>query len=152
MLLGGLWHGAAWNFVLWGAFHGVILILYRIISQWNAKRKKQIKINSLISIIIMFNLTLIGWFFFRANSIEQINYFVHNIFVIDFFQHLVSIRNLVLITVLPLLIVQLLQHYSGNLLILTKLPLLVVCLVYVIFLAGIFIFNTASTEFIYFQF
>ena len=30
MLLGGLWHGAAWNFVIWGAFHGLILVLYRL--------------------------------------------------------------------------------------------------------------------------
>ena len=32
MLLGGLWHGAAWNFVLWGAYHGGVLVLYRAVN------------------------------------------------------------------------------------------------------------------------
>jgi len=37
MLLGGLWHGAAWTFVLWGAFHGFILVLYRVLAGWKEK-------------------------------------------------------------------------------------------------------------------
>ncbi len=37
MLLGGLWHGAAWTFVLWGAFHGFILVAYRVLSGWKQR-------------------------------------------------------------------------------------------------------------------
>lgn len=152
MLLGGLWHGAAWNFVFWGAFHGSILIIYRVISQWNEKRKQPIRINYFISILIMFNITLLGWFFFRVNSIDQIIYFSSNIVVPDFLQHLVSLRVLILITI-PLLIIQLIQHRSNDLLFMTKLPTPILCIVYVLMLVGIFIFNTnQSIEFIYFQF
>ena len=34
MVLGGLWHGAAWTFVLWGVFHGMLLVAFRLFSDW----------------------------------------------------------------------------------------------------------------------
>ncbi len=76
MLLSGLWHGAAWTFVLWGAYHGMLLVGYRLIS-----KKKSGPVNEkaslplpvyLIRIVIMFQLVCFGWLLFRAESIGQV--------------------------------------------------------------------------------
>jgi alginate O-acetyltransferase complex protein AlgI len=67
MLLGGLWHGAAWSFVFWGDFHGFLLALERAIGKrslfWWAPRPVQQAGT--------FLLVLIAWVFFRAPSFDQ---------------------------------------------------------------------------------
>jgi len=68
MLLGGLWHGAAWNFIIWGIFHGIVLSVER------AARVVAAQKGSLLSIlqsIITFNLVCLSWIFFRSINIEQ---------------------------------------------------------------------------------
>jgi alginate O-acetyltransferase complex protein AlgI len=62
MLLGGLWHGAGWTFLLWGAYHGALLIFYRVFrQQWDAM---------LFGIRrgLTFLLTVFGWILFRSDS------------------------------------------------------------------------------------
>jgi len=60
MLIGGLWHGANWTFVVWGAYHGLLLAVHRRFArQWDAL-PRMIKQPS------MFLLVLIGWVFFRS--------------------------------------------------------------------------------------
>ena len=74
MLLGGLWHGAAWTFVAWGAFHGLIITLTHYFSQlkvfavFNQQPSKAI---TLFKWAITFYLTLIGWVFFRAADLSM---------------------------------------------------------------------------------
>jgi D-alanyl-lipoteichoic acid acyltransferase DltB (MBOAT superfamily) len=69
MLLGGLWHGANWTFVMWGAYHGLILIL----NHWmNAFFHNRIHLPSIVKILIVFHLALIGWIFFRAESLTDV--------------------------------------------------------------------------------
>ena len=63
-LISGLWHGAAWNFVFWGAFHGFFLIADRLFLLKFYKA-----IGKIPSIIITFFIVLIGWVFFRAENI-----------------------------------------------------------------------------------
>jgi alginate O-acetyltransferase complex protein AlgI len=60
MLLGGLWHGASWNFVVWGAYHGLLLSIHR---RWSGIWDRQ---PQLLQQGFMFLLTVIGWVFFRA--------------------------------------------------------------------------------------
>lgn len=81
MLLGGLWHGAAWNFVIWGGYHGSILILHRILkSKINIFNQDNIFILYAKS-ILMFQLTCLGWVFFRAQSADHILQILHEIFL-----------------------------------------------------------------------
>jgi alginate O-acetyltransferase complex protein AlgI len=62
MLLGGLWHGAAWTFVAWGAYHGLLLAVYRRwAATWDA-------LPVAIRRVSMFVLVVVGWVFFRATS------------------------------------------------------------------------------------
>jgi alginate O-acetyltransferase complex protein AlgI len=60
MLLGGLWHGAAWTFVVWGAYHGTLLSLYRRWPSWWDRRPAWAQRTG------TFFLVVIGWTFFRA--------------------------------------------------------------------------------------
>jgi len=73
MLLGGLWHGAAWNYILWGAYQGIILSIHRIFS--SDAKVEQSSINSTLKIVLFFSITCYGWLLFRANSFEQISTF-----------------------------------------------------------------------------
>jgi len=62
MLIGGLWHGAAWNFVVWGALHGVCLAFERL----RAKRAAYGWLPAPARVAVTFTIVLVGWVFFRA--------------------------------------------------------------------------------------
>ncbi len=70
MLLGGLWHGAAWTFVVWGAFHGLILIVYRALAGKRDAADRPL-LARLPAILVMFHLVCLSWLLFRAESIQQ---------------------------------------------------------------------------------
>ncbi|MFO0926930.1 MAG: MBOAT family O-acyltransferase [Gemmataceae bacterium] len=62
MLIGGLWHGADWVFVLWGGYHGLLLVLYRLGGRpWN-------RLPVVVRRTAMFVLVVIGWVLFRAGA------------------------------------------------------------------------------------
>jgi alginate O-acetyltransferase complex protein AlgI len=72
MLLGGLWHGASWNFVIWGGIHGGMLVIERAQGK-DAFYKKMPKT---IRIIITYFIVIMAWVFFRtANLPEALLYF-----------------------------------------------------------------------------
>ncbi|MDX2287565.1 MAG: MBOAT family O-acyltransferase [Hyphomicrobiaceae bacterium] len=64
MLLGGLWHGASWTFVLWGALHGVALGINHLIGRW----PPAYGLASLAGWITTMSVVLVGWFLFRAGD------------------------------------------------------------------------------------
>ncbi|RJQ24005.1 MAG: MBOAT family protein [Nitrospiraceae bacterium] len=61
-LIGGLWHGASWMFIIWGAFHGIGITVHRI---W---QQKGYKMNKALAWILTFNFINITWIFFRAKK------------------------------------------------------------------------------------
>ena len=78
MLLGGLWHGAAWNFVYWGAYHGVLLVAYNLLNEKGAS----IRLNfaNLMKGLLMFHLVCLGWLLFRAQNMTTVFVFLESIF------------------------------------------------------------------------
>ena len=64
-VLGGIWHGAGWTFVLWGMLHGFALVVHR------AWQKLGFKMNTLLAWFITFNFINIAWVFFRALNFES---------------------------------------------------------------------------------
>jgi alginate O-acetyltransferase complex protein AlgI len=64
MLLGGLWHGASWNFVIWGAFHGLLLGIERGFG----KKPLYFFLPKFLRIAVTYGLVLLAWVFFRADS------------------------------------------------------------------------------------
>lgn len=75
MLLGGLWHGAAWTFVIWGAYHGALLVSYHWLSG------KGFSTPAPIARVITFLLVVIGWVFFRAHDLHMAGDVLHQMFV-----------------------------------------------------------------------
>lgn len=79
MLLGGLWHGAGWAFVIWGFYHGILLAVHRVWSRSRfsrpvarsgvAKPEWISRLKSAGFILLFFVLTCIGWLFFRAGTV-----------------------------------------------------------------------------------
>lgn len=74
MLLGGLWHGAAWNFVLWGAYQGGLLAVQRALPSFKPPRGATAFVRVLTT-LFFFHLVCYGWLLFRAQSFAQIDSF-----------------------------------------------------------------------------
>jgi alginate O-acetyltransferase complex protein AlgI len=70
MLLGGLWHGASWNFVIWGGYHGALLSLERLLRGDRPVREGWSWLYP-VKAIVTFGLVMIGWVFFRAADLPQ---------------------------------------------------------------------------------
>ena len=68
MLLGGLWHGASWNFIFWGGLHGVALVLDKMFNSFFGKFIPKTKFSRMIGIIITFHFVCFGWIFFRSTT------------------------------------------------------------------------------------
>ncbi|MDH3606911.1 MAG: MBOAT family protein [Acidimicrobiia bacterium] len=72
MLLGGLWHGAAWTFVVWGGLHGVYLAAHRSLRHKSPKAADDpFTLSDLVPTIVTFHLVTLSWIFFRADSFSQ---------------------------------------------------------------------------------
>jgi D-alanyl-lipoteichoic acid acyltransferase DltB (MBOAT superfamily) len=72
MLLGGLWHGAAWNYVLWGAYHGLLLVVFRpAFLRAFAERLPAQGAVRVLRRLAFFHLTCLGWALFRAESLSD---------------------------------------------------------------------------------
>jgi alginate O-acetyltransferase complex protein AlgI len=75
MLVGGLWHGASWTFVVWGAYHGLLLAVHRRFSaKWDA-------LPASLKQPLMFLLVIVGWVFFRAADFAMAVTILHTMFV-----------------------------------------------------------------------
>lgn len=78
-LVSGLWHGASWNFIIWGGIHGLLLVIYMIASSLLKGRIAPpnhflITLKNTLSIILVFLLTSIAWIFFRAKTFDDAYY------------------------------------------------------------------------------
>ena len=76
MVLGGLWHGAAWTFVAWGVYHGALLGVHRALEPWLARHvdprgATAARAWRVARTLFFFQLTCVGWLLFRAESIGQ---------------------------------------------------------------------------------
>jgi len=148
MLLGGLWHGASWNFVIWGGYHGLLLAIERAV--WGRKA-----LQGLIRVpltVVTFALACIGWVFFRAKTFHTAVYVVSQMFsrvrghsVLSTLQWRLAIATL---------IVALAEEYGGVLTKLVESPAWVRTIAAVAALLAIEIFSASdkSLPFVYFQF
>ncbi len=106
MLLGGLWHGAAWKFVVWGGIHGFILALEKFLNFPNWVKESKIK--HVIGVIITFHIVCLAWIFFRATSyqsaIDMINQILFYFNGAVFFQFIEAYPIIVLMMVIGFLL------------------------------------------------
>lgn len=81
MVLGGLWHGANWTFIVWGIWHGLLLCSHKF---WLQKRNTIHPTNTFIRsscIILTLFCVMLGWIIFRANTCQQAYYFIKGMFL-----------------------------------------------------------------------
>jgi D-alanyl-lipoteichoic acid acyltransferase DltB (MBOAT superfamily) len=155
MVLGGLWHGASWNFVIWGAYQGGILVAYRLVE----RRVPAFGLKGLVAdfgrwaqIGIMFALTVIGWILFRSNSLDQIHYYLTHLGLTESGETSDLALKLVTFSA-PLVVADFAQYRSGELNVLGRLSLVPRGIVAGLLIVAMLIFGIReSSEFIYFQF
>ncbi len=85
MLLSGIWHGAAWTFILWGFIHGLIQVLENFIYKIKVfapktKEKKIFTPRGIFTLVMTFAIVCFTWIFFRANTISDAFYIIGNMF------------------------------------------------------------------------
>lgn len=160
MLLGGLWHGANWTFVFWGAYHGLLLCAYNLLKPFLDELPK-IKNNlfknllSGIKIIFFFHLVCLGWLFFRAESFAQIvqmlNSFIQHFHIMD--NIIGSMSANLCFYILILVIVQWFQYRKNDLMLIFRLSKPAKVIFYLVCFYSLMLYGvTGAKEFIYFQF
>lgn len=77
-LLTGVWHGAAWNFIIWGLYFGIILMIEKLVLGKILER-----LPSFVQWLYAFVLIVIGWVIFRSESLGQIAYYLKAMFTIN---------------------------------------------------------------------
>jgi D-alanyl-lipoteichoic acid acyltransferase DltB (MBOAT superfamily) len=153
MLIGGLWHGASWTFVLWGAFHGAILVVYRALGLTRGSASLSWP-RSIAQGLLMFHLVCFGWLLFRAQNLDTVSFFVQ---ALAFHFHWTAeawhqLAKLFWIAS-PLLVMEAAQRWSGRLDPLPEWPLLVQAYAWLLLALGIFVhWGQPGPQFIYFAF
>ena len=83
MIIGGLWHGAAWTFVLWGIYQGVLLVGHRLARPWLRRIHPTDPIDracwKAVRIIATFHMVCLGWLIFRASRSSRLVGMLHAI-------------------------------------------------------------------------
>ncbi len=154
MVLGGLWHGANWTFVLWGAYHGLLISVQRFLEERFAFVRKVTSSDSplsfAVSAFVTFHLVCLGWVLFRAQSVTQAAAVLSNVFVWNFKLPPEGIPVLVMIGVAAFShVLRRAWNLEGWY---VRLPAPVQAFGYVWATALIYLFFTTEERFIYFQF
>lgn len=76
-LVSGLWHGASWTFIIWGAIHGVAQVIENI---FHVRNEKSNKLKRIFSMLIVFVFVCFAWIFFRAQNLSEAVYVISNMF------------------------------------------------------------------------
>jgi D-alanyl-lipoteichoic acid acyltransferase DltB (MBOAT superfamily) len=156
MLLGGLWHGAAWTFVLWGAYQGTLLIAHRLtmpaLERWTRFEAPVVRlIWNAVTFFAFFQLVCVGWLIFRADSLGQIMDMAAT--VTGGIALAGSGVRTLLFYAAPLIVIQALQHLRGDLDVVLRFPVWVRGPAYAAMFYGLVLFGEGfDRPFIYFQF
>jgi len=161
MLLGGLWHGAAWTFVLWGAYHGMLLCIQRFFRTSNDQKRfpKGIMAQSFgktISWFACLNAVSLGWLVFRVPTIKQALDMMQAICTTWSYEIIWKYRGQgfgLLMFSTPVLIMQLIQYRKNDLLAVYKANTLLKACIYVLMFYMLILWGVqGGEEFIYFRF
>ena len=156
MLLGGLWHGAAWNYVLWGFYQGLLLVVHRLMVGAQVTVQPQSLLWRLPRMTFFFVFVCYGWLLFRANSLDQIVQFTQTLFT-DFSDMNLSMKRPpfgTLLAIPVLLAIEVCQFKYDTIHFYTRLPIFAHGALYALLVVFLFLGLSygGSQQFIYFQF
>ena len=153
MVLGGLWHGANWTFIAWGALNGFFLATEKLLHKLFRPRGLLMKG---ISIFIVFHLVCLGWIFFRSQTIDQALIIIEKIIHLEIFDLYFMIADnrfsSAILGALFLLFIEL-QIPFQPFTVFRKKPLVYRYTLYVIIATSVLLLGVSGgAQFIYFQF
>ncbi len=79
-LLTGIWHGAAWHYIFWGIWHGAFMLIERSFIKSDDKSKDRISIVDIMKHVYTLLVVLMGWVFFRADTLTQAIWYIKTMF------------------------------------------------------------------------
>jgi len=158
MLLGGLWHGAAWRFVLWGGLHGLGMVVNKLWMNIFPRRRGPGRIKRFISVFITFNFVSFCWIFFRAPDMKGVLIMLRQIFTAFSPGSLINVFTaysqviiiIVCAYILHFMPVKVKESYRG---LFIRLPL--IAKIILVYLVALVLYNVQSADiqpFIYFRF
>lgn len=156
MTLGGLWHGAAWNFVAWGVYQGSILCVHRYfagdVHKPSGHKTWSARLSHAALVVLFFQVTCFGWLLFAVKDLRDVPLLLRNIFnpfELNFEMAALSI----VFFVAPLFVLDWYQERSRDMLVVKTWRPTVRLAVYATLFAYILLCGVpAGQEFIYFQF
>lgn len=168
-LITGLWHGAAWTFVVWGGIHGLYIIGYNMSRGLREKANTKLGLvrypgmMKYVNVFVTFNLVSFAWIFFRANSMSDALYIAGHLFSgINAGQFTLKALSgkmvpaefiIAVASILFMEVVHLIQRHSHMRSFLTDKPLWLRWPIYYILMFSILLLGVfGANEFIYFQF
>lgn len=157
MALGGLWHGAGWTFIVWGLYHGILLVVYRLFEMFiiiPVTQGRSYGVLSILKMTLLFHLICVSWLIFRAESMEQVwsmlSLVFNNAQITEF-----SLYGFTMVAFFaaPLILFEWWTERTGNLLVLLDASWVIRLVVYLYLIIMLMVFPPlVSQEFIYFQF
>jgi len=160
MVAVGFWHGAAWNFIIFGLFEGMALVLYHLaapaLGKVRSPRGRTGRTAWMVMrILFMFQVTSLGFLFFRAESVAQIGQMLRGL-ICDLSFSVPGIKGMALRTVFfswIVIAVQIAQYRGGDLMAVMRARVPVKALFYFVCFYLLLVFGvTGGKEFVYFQF
>jgi alginate O-acetyltransferase complex protein AlgI len=153
MLLGGLWHGAAWTFVAWGFLHGLYLIIERALKNVTIINTANPIIGVLLA-FLTFNCINITWVFFRAKDFKQALNLLGSMFFVHGNKPILTTNDLVLVLTLMTMVFagHFLMRNRSLVSVINNSPNWLVVTLWSVMIFGLLIVQTSGQQFIYFQF
>ena len=161
MLLGGLWHGASWNFVIWGAIHGVSLAVQKvftnkfpILKKNKFTEKRSVKI---ISILGTQYFVFMAWLAFRVEDFEALSYVLYKYIVWDFATdstiHIISHNIIPLILIIGFFILNYVSYKRNVVKYMAEMkPIYWIGILITIMTLVLLLYDMSPEDFIYFRF
>lgn len=150
-LISGLWHGAAWHYVLWGLYHGILMILpLHLLTKHLRIHKKILRV---LGIFVTLNAVSFGWIFFRAKDLTTAKKIIAGIFSFQNYQNLSDVLTEKLFFLSVIIITYILLPYMLSRIHSKKLMHTLLYAGYSLALVLVLLsIETDSTSFVYFQF
>lgn len=158
MLLGGLWHGASWNFVIWGGLHGVYLAIHKLFlgkKKIESENMSNLSLKNIFNVSITFILVLFTWLFFRSTSWESTQMFFSKIVNWEASEYSFLFISIVASYLIMTLLLDLFEYKSGShsfILLIKSNGVKIGILSAMLIVTFIYMFQAEALPFIYFQF
>jgi len=162
MFLGGLWHGASWNFIIWGVLHGSYLAIHKILVNKFPSLANNLffktKSGKIISIFVTQYFVFLAWIAFRVQDIEHLTYSLQKYVLLDFQYvqtlEIISTHKFAMLILILFMLLHFISYRKGNLIekISTYNLKIWFIILIAISLSIVFFHNGNPEDFVYFKF